>query len=81
MADCKACGAWFGTTTQQELCPTCERALKRLNGYAIPVVHGRWTRFYKSGNKVQEGFVSSCCDMWNERRSNYCPNCGARMKE
>ena len=38
MADCKACGAWFGTATPQDLCPTCERALKRLNGYAVPVV-------------------------------------------
>ena len=44
-----------------------------------PVRHGRWSRFYKSGVKVDEGFVSSCCDMWNERRSNYCPNCGCRM--
>ena len=38
MANCKACGAWFGTATPQDLCPTCERALKRLNGYAVPVV-------------------------------------------
>ena len=45
----------------------------------VEVVHGRWTKFYKSGNKVNEGWVSSCCDMWNERKSPYCPNCGARM--
>ena len=38
MADCKACGAWFGTSTPQDLCPTCERAMKRLNGYALHVV-------------------------------------------
>lgn len=44
-----------------------------------PVRHGRWSKFYKSGNKVEEGFVSSCCDMWNERRSPFCPNCGALM--
>ncbi len=44
-----------------------------------PVRHGRWSRFYKSGVEVDQGFVSSCCDMWNERRSHYCPNCGARM--
>lgn len=44
MADCKACGAWFGTVTPQDLCPTCERALNRLNGYATPVVHGRWVK-------------------------------------
>ena len=41
---------------------------------------GRWSKFYKSGNKVEDGWVSSCCDMWNNRQSNYCPNCGARMK-
>ena len=44
-----------------------------------PVRHAKWSRFYKSGVEVYEGFVSSCCDMWNERRSNYCPNCGCRM--
>ncbi len=38
MADCKCCGAWFSSTAPSELCPTCERALKRLNGYAVPVV-------------------------------------------
>lgn len=41
MADCKACGGWFGTTIPQNLCPACERALKRLNGYAVPV---SWTQ-------------------------------------
>lgn len=45
-----------------------------------PVRHGKWSRFYKSGAEVEEGFVSSCCDMWNERRSHYCPNCGAYMR-
>lgn len=36
MAECKACGEWFGTATPQDLCPTCERALKRLGGYVGP---------------------------------------------
>ena len=45
-----------------------------------PARHGMWSRFYKSGVEVYEGFVSSCCDMWNERRNNYCPNCGAKME-
>ena len=47
MADCKACGAWFSSTAPSELCPTCERALKRLNGYAVPVVRCKkckWSR-------------------------------------
>lgn len=44
-----------------------------------PVVHGRWVTHYRSGTPVAEGYVSTCCDMWNNRKSNYCPNCGAKM--
>lgn len=44
-----------------------------------PVAHGRWLSHYRSGVAVAEGFVSSCCDMWAERWSNYCPSCGAKM--
>ena len=44
MAECKACGEWFGTAVPQDLCPTCERALKQLNGYAVPVVRCRHCR-------------------------------------
>lgn len=46
---------------------------------AVPVVHGRWVKHYRSGTTVAEGYVSTCCDMWNNRKSDYCPNCGARM--
>lgn len=44
-----------------------------------PVVHGRWVTHYRSGTPVAEGYVSTCCDMWKNRKSNYCPNCGAKM--
>ena len=44
-----------------------------------PVVHGRWVTHYRSGTPVAEGYVSTCCDMWNNRKSNYCPHCGAKM--
>lgn len=44
-----------------------------------PVVHGRWVTHYRSGTTVAEGYVSTCCDMWNNRKSNYCPHCGAKM--
>lgn len=44
-----------------------------------PVVYGRWVTHYRSGTTVAEGYVSTCCDMWNNRKSDYCPNCGARM--
>lgn len=42
-------------------------------------VHGRWVTHYRSGTPVAEGYVSTCCDMWNNRKSNYCPHCGAIM--
>lgn len=47
----------------------------------IETKHGQWQKYYKSGTTVKNGFVSSCCDMWNERKSHYCPHCGAKMDE
>lgn len=47
----------------------------------VEVVHGRWLKHYRSGLTVAAGFVSSCCDMWAERRSNCCPYCGAMMED
>ena len=44
-----------------------------------PVVHGRWVTHYRSGTTVAEGYVSTCCDMWNNRKSDYCPHCGTKM--
>ncbi len=48
---------------------------------AVQVRHGRWTKAYRSGMLVKTGCVSSCCDMWAGRQSDYCPSCGARMDE
>lgn len=45
----------------------------------VEVVHGRWVTHYRSGTPAAEGYVSTCCDMWNKRKSPYCPNCGAKM--
>lgn len=45
----------------------------------VEVKHGEWQKHYKSGTTVSDGFVSSCCDMWNERKTPYCPHCGAKM--
>ena len=76
MADCKACGAWFETTTPRDLCPTCERALKRLNGYVVPVVRGRWV-------DKGHGLVYACSECGNledVRLSKFCPDCGADMR-
>ena len=39
MADCKACGNWFSSSDpKDEICYHCENAIKRMNGYAVPVV-------------------------------------------
>lgn len=45
----------------------------------VPVKHGSWISHYYSGTTVAEGVVSSCCDMWNNRKTDYCPYCGAKM--
>ena len=45
----------------------------------VEVRRGQWQKHYKSGTTVSDGFVSSCCDMWNERETPYCPHCGAKM--
>ena len=57
---------------------TEEQAAEAWNKRA-EVVHGRWVTHYRSGTPVAEGYVSTCCDMWNNRKSDYCPNCGAIM--
>lgn len=39
MRKCKACGRDFASTNPNvEICYPCNNALKRLNGYAVPVV-------------------------------------------
>ena len=86
MAECKACGEWFGTATPQDLCPTCERALNRLGGYVAPVRHGRWEKAVESkldthtGEYWEEEYYNCLkCDYASDRKSPYCPNCGAKM--
>ena len=44
-----------------------------------PVKHGHWCDRYKSGTPADNGVVSSCCDMWNERKTDFCPHYGAKM--
>lgn len=51
----------------------------RGNVLVVAFWHGRWVKQYRSGIPVDKGYVSSCCDMWSDRKSNYCPNCGAKM--
>ena len=41
----------------------------------------KWKTYYRSGIVVKEGFICSCCDMWNERKTPYCPYCGTKMED
>lgn len=55
-------------------------ALKKQLAEVTAVKHGEWLGHYQSGQAVRSGAVSSCCDMWNERKTHFCPNCGADMR-
>lgn len=44
------------------------------------VKYGSWTDHYQSGITVESGVVSTCCDMWNATKTDFCPRCGAEMK-
>ena len=48
---------------------------------AVEVVHGQWVHhYYDSGEPIDDKWYCSECHMCNDhRRTNYCPNCGARM--
>ena len=49
--------------------------LNRPAADASPVVHGRWKRYGKNLGECSE------CGEIVSVRSNYCPNCGAKMME
>ncbi len=55
-----------------------EQAYK--NGYKKgkqdAVVHGRWETI---DGREYLGCLCSNCKMWFDTRTNYCPNCGAKM--
>ena len=44
---------------------------------AVEVVHGRWTPLVKNGFSF--GVTCSECNTTWDDKSNYCPNCGAKM--
>lgn len=42
------------------------------------VKHGQWTRI---DDEYGHDYVCSVCNNKNDRKSHYCPDCGARMSE
>lgn len=42
-------------------------------------VHSKWVNSYRSGYKPPDVVVCNHCDYWNEKKEDYCPNCGAKM--
>lgn len=79
MANCKACGEWFGTATQKDLCTACERALNRLNKYVEPVIYGQWMPINE--DELDPRCKCSNCGNVDTPLSGYkfCPYCGAKM--
>lgn len=80
MRKCKACGRDFSSTNPyDEICYVCEKALKRLNGYAVPVEHGRWEAAGFDGHGDYKECCSNC-KTWSVGADKlYCPTCGAKM--
>jgi hypothetical protein len=85
---CIACGSPFDSSNKETtLCRYCESALERMNGYVVPVVHGKWIKDDESIYCSACGFETSSllpyiCDgeKWVPCYANkYCGNCGAKI--
>ena len=46
---------------------------------AVEVVHGEWGEIYTCHGERLWGYKCSQCEQDNPNKSNYCPNCGAKM--
>lgn len=53
-------------------------AAKRLEANT-EVVHGEWGEIYTCHGERLWGYKCSQCEQDNPHKSNYCPNCGAKM--
>lgn len=57
MPNCKSCGSWFAAVNKREvLCPTCEKAMARLAGYAVPVIRCKDCKHFVGINVDGKGF-------------------------
>lgn len=78
---CKTCGSHFVPLEQSELCPICERALKRLGDYVTPVRHGHWLGKPTGRYEVLKCSVCGECSPTAGIMPRFCANCGARMEQ
>ena len=46
---------------------------------AVEVVHGEWGEIYTCHGERLWGYKCSQCEQDSANKSNYCPNCGAKM--
>lgn len=50
---------------------------------AVEVAHGRWVPMYKVdwlyGKEWLTNYICTECGQLHKKKSNYCPNCGAKM--
>ena len=66
--NCQHCGLW----TEEG----CRVILEVPAVDSVEVVHGRWEIIE---GREYLGCLCSNCKKWSDAKTNYCPNCGAKM--
>lgn len=78
---------WMYATSDllpKQVAQALDMALSALRGPTREMVErmrGEWSEHYKSGVHAGNGVVCTKCDMWNSRRSQFCPACGRPMMD
>lgn len=67
--NCQHCNLW----TEEG----CRVILEAPTVDAVKVVHGRW--IFDPYAFSMMCYQCSCCGEWHDNKSNYCPDCGAKM--
>ena len=68
---------WGGVHTAKEQNELMVQPLEIVD--ALEVVHGEWGEIYNCHGERLWGYRCSQCEADNSKKSNYCPNCGAKM--
>ena len=66
----------YGTKTIYETVVTADDIEAAPTVDAVEVVHGRWETIE---GREYLGCLCSNCQKWSDAKTNYCPNCGAKM--